>query len=93
VIIRVLDRGHGRVARRLVGLTFVPDAPVPASATPIASGEREIGRVTSATRSPALGRAIALGYVHRDFVSPGTEVTVGGTPATVASLPFRAASQ
>ena len=38
----------------------------------IVSGEREIGRVTSATWSPALGRPIALGYVHRDFVEPGT---------------------
>jgi folate-binding protein YgfZ len=90
VIIRVLDRGHGRVAKRLVGLAFAPGVPVPAPATPIAAGDREIGRITSVTRSPALGRAIALGYVHRDFVSPGTEVTVGGTPATVASLPFRA---
>src|SRR5262249_50901338 len=30
VIVRVQDRGHGRVARRLVGLTFEPSAPVPA---------------------------------------------------------------
>jgi folate-binding protein YgfZ len=90
VIIRVLDRGHGRVARRLVGLSLPPDAPVPAPGAPIASGEREIGRVTSAVRSPALGRPIALGYVHRDFVSPGTEVTVSSTPGVVASIPFRA---
>src|SRR5262249_48201879 len=29
VIVRVQDRGHGRVARRLVGLTFEADAGVP----------------------------------------------------------------
>jgi folate-binding protein YgfZ len=92
VIIRVLDRGHGRVARRLVGLALSPDAPVPALGAGIVAGEREIGRVTSATRSPALGRPIALGYVHRDFVSSGTEVTIGDTPAVVASVPFAGTS-
>jgi folate-binding protein YgfZ len=90
VIIRVLDRGHGRVARRLVGLTFPLGATVSPGA-PIVSGDREIGRITSATRSPALGRPIALGYVQRDFVSPGTGVKVGDTPGVVAALPFRTA--
>jgi folate-binding protein YgfZ len=92
VIIRVVDRGRGRVARRLVGLMFAPGAPVPSPDTPISSGERDIGRVTSAARSPALGRAIALGYVQRDFVSPGTEVTIDGTSAVVTATPFAAAS-
>ncbi len=90
VIIRVLDRGHGRVARRLVGLSLAPDAPVPKPGAGILAGEREIGRVTSATRSAALGHPIALGYVQRDFVSPGTEVRIGEASAVVASLPFRA---
>ena len=91
VIIRVLHRGHGRVARKLVGLTLDDADPVPAAGTRIVSGEREIGRVTSATLSPALGRPIALGYVHRDFVEPGTGVTLAGekeTAATVTPLPF-----
>ena len=88
VIVRVQDRGHGRVARRLVGLTFETDAPGPAAGARILSAEREIGRVTSAIRSPALARAVALGYVHRDFVEPGTRVAVDGVPAVVASLPF-----
>jgi len=90
VIIRVLDRGHGRVARRLVGLTFPANATLASPGLPIMSGDREIGRITSATRSPALGRPIALGYVHRDFVSPGSEVKVGDTPGVVAALPFAA---
>jgi folate-binding protein YgfZ len=92
VILRVLDRGHGRVARRLVGVTFPPDAPVASPGAPIVSGDRGVGRITSATRSPALGRPIALGYVHRDFVEPGTEVKVGDTPGVVAALPFPAVS-
>jgi folate-binding protein YgfZ len=91
VIVRVQDRGHGRVAKRLVGLTFDADAPVPAAGTRILSAEREIGRVTSAIRSPALVRPIALGYVHRDFVDPGTAAAVDGARAVVTGLPFVAA--
>ena len=91
VIVRVQDRGHGRVARRLVGITFDPSAGVPARGAAIASGGRELGRVTSAAWSPLLARPIAMGYVHRDFVEPGTAVSIGGSAATVATLPFAAA--
>ena len=91
VIIRVLHRGHGRVARRLVGFTFVPGSN-PAAGNKVVSGDREVGTLTSVTDSPALGRPIALGYVHRDFVEPSTEVTVKGSEtvmtAVVSSLPF-----
>jgi folate-binding protein YgfZ len=89
VIVRVLDRGHGRVARRLVGLRFDPSAAVPAAGALITTGGRELGRVTSAVWSPALERPIALGYVHRDFVEAGTAVEVAGAKATVADLPIR----
>jgi len=88
VIVRVMDRGHGRVARRLVGLTFDPAAGVPVPGAHVSSADREIGRLTSAVWSPALERPIALGYVHRDFVEPGTAVSVAGAPALVADLPF-----
>ncbi len=73
VIIRVLHRGHGRVARRLVRLQVEGDAPPRESK--IFSAEREIGFITSAAESPRLG-ALALGYVHRDFVEAGTAVEV-----------------
>lgn len=92
IIIRVLHRGQGRVARRLVGLTFDPTAAAPARGSAIRSGDREIGAVTSAVWSPALQRPIAMGYVHRDFVEPGTAVSVVAAdqslPAVVAHLPF-----
>jgi folate-binding protein YgfZ len=92
IIIRVLHRGQGRVARRLVGLTLDPASPVPARGDHVRSGDREIGSITSAVFSPALSRPIALGYVHRDFVDPGTVVTVSHAAhlihATVAALPF-----
>ena len=88
VIVRVQDRGHGRVAKKLVGLTFDAAAAVPAAGARIVSGEREIGRVTSATWSPALSRPVALGYVHRDFVEAGTHVAVDAAPAVVATIPL-----
>jgi folate-binding protein YgfZ len=87
VIVRVLHRGHGRVARRLVGLS-VGGATVPDPNTPIFHGTDDVGRITSAAESPGLGRSIALGYVRREFAEPGTELTVRGNPAVVASLPF-----
>jgi folate-binding protein YgfZ len=87
VIIRVMHRGHGRVARKLVGL-LIEGVGIPASGTPVHAAERDVGRVTSSTWSPALDRPIALGYVHRDFVEPGTRLSVAGAPAEVAKLPF-----
>ena len=87
IIIRVLHRGHGRVARKLVGLTIDGDH-VPAADSAIHSGDREIGRVTSAAMSPELKRPVALGYVQRDFVEPGTSVTIGEQAAVVTALPF-----
>ena len=92
IIIRVLHRGHGRVAKRLAGFTFDPHGNVPARGDVVRSGERQIGVVTSATQSAALGRPIAIGYVHRDFAEPSTAVVVvsGGKEqtASVTSLPF-----
>jgi folate-binding protein YgfZ len=88
IIIRVLHRGHGRVARRLVGFTLPEGGQVPQSGERVRADGREVGFVTSSTWSPALARPIALGYAHRDFVEPGTSVQIGSQPATVAALPF-----
>ena len=87
VIIRVLHRGHGRVAKKLVGLVLDGDA-APAPGAIVKSGDRAAGEITSAVRSPALGRPIALAYVQRDFVAPGTVLSVDGAQATVTALPF-----
>jgi folate-binding protein YgfZ len=85
IIIRVLHRGGGRVARRLVRIALPAGAAVPergAAVRPAGSGEAAsrgeatIGSVTSAAESPALGRPLALGYVRREFSEPGTAVEV-----------------
>jgi folate-binding protein YgfZ len=91
VIIRVLHRGGGRVARRLVGLRLGDGAALPSRGTRIHGSGRDVGFVTSAAASPRIG-TIALAYVHRDFVAPGTSVEVDGgdrrTAAVVSALPF-----
>ena len=97
VIIRVLHRGGGRVAKKLVGLALDGPALSGDPALPgdiVLQGEREIGRITSAADSPALQKRIALAYVHRDFIAPGTALNVktaaGEAPAAVVELPVRA---
>jgi glycine cleavage system aminomethyltransferase T len=87
VIIRVLHRGHGRVAKKLVGLT-VSGTAVPAPGSAVQVEGRDVGSVTSSAWSPALDKPIALAYVHRDFVTPGTAVAVNGSEAVVTPTPF-----
>lgn len=92
VIVRVTHRGGGRVAKRLVGLRLA-SGDLPKAGSVVRADGREIGRLTSVVRSPVLGANVALGYVHRDFVEPGTAVEVVATSsaiiaAEVSSLPF-----
>jgi folate-binding protein YgfZ len=82
VIIRVMHRGHGRVARRLV-MIVVPGGLVPARGDKIHVGDRIVGEITSATASPKLGSPLALGYVQRDHAAAGTELSVNGSEARV----------
>jgi folate-binding protein YgfZ len=83
VIVRVLDRGRGRVARRLVQLAFDAGAPVPVHGATVHAAGRDVGHITSAVYSPRFGCVIALGYVRREFATDGTTVIVDGIPATV----------
>ena len=73
VIIRVLHRGQGRVAKKLMALRI--DGDVPDRGARLYGKDREIGTITSAALSPTHG-TIALAYLHRDFLAPGTDVEV-----------------
>ncbi len=102
IIARLRARGHAN--RTLCGILLPPNAPVPHDGATLHIPEhspdagREIGRITSAAASPRLGgRALALGYVRREFMEPGTAVAVhlpqpDGTvflfPGTVLTRPF-----
>jgi folate-binding protein YgfZ len=88
-VARVKYRGH--VNRALSGLVLEGDRVPEAGARVVVDGN-DVGRVTSAVRSIALGRPIALGYVRREHFEPGTAVTVvdasGTQPARMSALPF-----
>lgn len=93
VIVRVLHRGQGRVARRLVGMTLTESSNPPASPGDVVreSDGQPVGNLTSVVRSPRFG-AIALGYVRRELAEPGTTVEVRhddrAIAAVVSPLPF-----
>jgi folate-binding protein YgfZ len=90
IIIRIKHRGH--VAKKLAGIVLEAENPVASGAKIFSQDEKEIGRVTSSTFSPALNRAIALGYVKYDYLKPETSVKIlaGGSHSAgkVAELPF-----
>jgi folate-binding protein YgfZ len=82
-VARMHYRGHPN--RRLRGLRLSQQA---APGESLFKEEKEVGRVTSACVSPALG-PIALAILRRE-VEPGGEVRVGdtGAVARVVELPF-----
>jgi folate-binding protein YgfZ len=90
VIVRVLHRGGGRVAKKLAG--FVIDGGRVRPEDRVYTGEREVGRITSVADSPKVGKQIALGYVQRDLTEPGTVLSIrtadGEAQAIVATVPF-----
>lgn len=83
-IARATFRGH--VNKKLVGLQLSRADAAPN--TPLKKGEKVVGRITSTAHSPKFGE-IALGYVHRTLLDPGTELELeGGGTAKVTALPF-----
>jgi aminomethyltransferase len=82
---------YGSVRRKLVGFVL-KDGPVPPHGAKLYSGDREVGWVSSATRSPQLNTVIALGFPLRDFSTAGTRLTIEADgkrqEATVHALPF-----
>jgi folate-binding protein YgfZ len=89
VVIRVEHQGH--VNKKLCGLRVLGQV-VPAGGASILSGDRKVGTVTSAVRSPALKSVIALGYVRREVWDPGTKLRIASGDQSleteVAPLPF-----
>ena len=82
---------YGNVRRHLVGLVL-KDSVVPPKGAKLFVGDREVGWISSAVRSPQLGQVIAFGFPLRDFSKHGTELTVefegARHPATIQTLPF-----
>jgi len=84
---------YGSVRRKLVGL-ILKESVVPPHGAKLYSGDREVGWISSAVRSPQLNEVIAFGFPLRDFSKPGTELAVEFDnrryPTTVQTLPFYA---
>lgn len=79
-------RARGQVNHLLVGFR-IEAASSPATGTPLTSGGRATGELTSVVRSPSRG-LIGLGYVRREHAVSGTTVEFDGGRAHVEDLPF-----
>lgn len=79
----VIARIHwrGQPAKRLRGFLIDSDSLPPAGTGLIATDGKKVGEITSSIRSIALDRFIALGYVHRYYLTPGTEFTLKSVDA------------
>ena len=84
----------GQTNKRLRGLISLDSTPLQPGMKLVAPSEsaKEVGWVTSGTRSPQLRKEIALGYVKRGFNNPATNLNAlsldAAIPVEVVSLPF-----
>lgn len=76
----------GHVRERLVGIRFA-ERQVPEPGTPLQIDGQRVGRVTSAAYSPKLDAPLALGYVRREHLHPGTHLESPCGRADVVQLP------
>ena len=86
LIVRVTQRGGGRVVRHLAGLQLErplsADTPLPRD---VQVAGRSVGRLTSTALSSRLGHAVALATLHRDHLTPGHQVEVADTAGPIAA--------
>ncbi|TAM83965.1 MAG: aminomethyl transferase family protein [Acidobacteria bacterium] len=86
IVERTRSRGH--VNWKLAGV-IVESAQPPAPGEKLTIDGNEIGEVTSACVSPTLQKTIALAYLRREHLEPGTQLrTASGRAAEVTTLPF-----
>ena len=89
----------GQTNKRLCGLISLDGVPLQAGMRLASAPEKgkEVGWITSATRSEKIGKEIALGYVKRGFNSPSGKLdalapensgAVAAIPVEVIPLPF-----
>lgn len=79
-------------SRKRVGLQAEGRAPIREGALLLDASGKEIGVVTSGTFGPSVGKPVAMGYVSREWESPGSnvfaEVRGKQLPMTVTPMPF-----
>jgi folate-binding protein YgfZ len=81
-------RSRGAVHRTFTGFVCEGTAQTPLG-TKIIAGGKEIGEITSAALISIAGvsRTVALGYIRREAGTPGREVTIGESKASVTQMP------
>ena len=88
VVRRQLEEG---AARRLAGLN-VDGRSIARNGCPLLSEGKTVGRVTSGTHSPTLGRVIGMGYLEANAAEPGRKIVVDIrgklSQAEVVDMPF-----
>jgi tRNA-modifying protein YgfZ len=73
---------YDKTKQKLCGL-FLPDGPLPASASLLKADDRDAGRLSSAVFSYGLNRNIGLAYVRRDWCTPGAKLQLVADTGTV----------
>lgn len=91
VIARI--RTYGQVKKALCGLKLTGALKaLPSSGDTLFHEDKNVGFVTSAVQSPALGTQIALGSVRREVNQVGNELVLqtndGTSPVQIVELPF-----
>ena len=65
------------VTRKLVGFHEIEKGPIPRQGYEIQDLEgNNIGHITSGTKSPSMDKAVAMGYVKKEFSAVDTEVRI-----------------
>jgi glycine cleavage system T protein len=86
IVERAKSRGH--VNWKLTGVTLETDL-LPARGEKLILDGNEIGEVTSSCVSPTLQKPVALAYLRKEHLEPGTRLqTASGAAAQVTPLPF-----
>jgi aminomethyltransferase len=87
----LVRRRQDKSLRRRIGLELQGKR-IAREGSAVSAAGKEIGRVTSGTFAPTLGKALAMAYVDPAYVAPGTEIAVDvrgkNEPARMVRLPF-----
>ena len=83
-----LARREAHPVRKLVGLDL-EGGQVPSAGDCVRAGRAQVGEITSAVRSPILGKVIALCRMDVAHAAPGTEVEVGRLDGHQKRIPAR----
>ncbi|WP_088809933.1 MULTISPECIES: glycine cleavage system aminomethyltransferase GcvT [Listeria] len=87
----LISQKEAGVPRKIVGVELL-DRGIPRHDYPVYLGEKEIGKITSGTQSPTLGKNLGLALIDSNYAELGVELEVGvrnkKLKAVVVETPF-----